>query len=120
VRTLLIHIDGEVEPGDKVILQCSDRYRGGQSNARADVPQPRKRIEEVNGHDTIVTMKTSLSDVIGMITRAINGQWGAGFSARQRNDNELIVQCESSSQEVNFHYTIEGSMKQTITIEDLA
>jgi hypothetical protein len=120
MRTLLVRIEGEVEPGDIVILQASDRYRGGQSNARADVRQPVDRIELVNGKKEVVESRQTLSDVVAAIVREIGSHWGAGFSARQRNGNELVLQCESNSQEVNFSCTIEGSKKQTVTIEDLA
>jgi hypothetical protein len=120
MRTLLVRIEGDVEPGDLVILQASDRYRGGQSNARAHVRQLRPdRIEVVNGKKTIVEDKAELSELVAMIAREI-GHWGAGFSARQRNGNEIVVQCETSSQDVNFSYTVEGSMRQTVTIEELA
>jgi hypothetical protein len=121
MRTLLVRIDGDVEPGDIVILQCADRYRGGQSNARAHVRQLRPdRIEVVNGTKTIVEDKPELSELVAMIAREIGSRWGSGFSARQRNANEIVVQCETNSQEVNFSYTIEGSKKQRVTIEELA
>jgi hypothetical protein len=120
MRTLLVRIEGEVEPGDIVILQCADRYRGGQSNARADVRQPQERIATVNGSRVVVTDTPKLSDLVGTIAREVNARWGGGFSARQRNDHELVVQCETGSQEVNFTYTIEGSRKQTVSIEELA
>ena len=120
MRTLLVRVEGEVEPGDLVILQCSDRYRGGQSNARAHVRQPRERVETVNGHRVVVEDRSTMNDLVAMLAREIGSRWGAGFSARQRNANELIVQIESNSQDVNFFYTIEGSKKQVVTIEDLA
>lgn len=121
MRTLLVRIDGDVEPGDLVILQASDRYRGGQSAARANVRQPRPdRIELRDGVKTIVEDKPILSELVSALAREISGHWGAGFHAKARNGNELVIMVESNSQDVNFSYVIEGSKKQTVTIEDLA
>ena len=120
MRTLLVHIDGEVEPGDIVIISASDRHRGGSSNARAHVRPTRDSIQVINGRKEVVEDKASMRDLVDMIAREIATHWGAGFSARVRNDHEIVVQCESSSQDVNFSSTIEGSKRQTVTIEDLA
>jgi hypothetical protein len=123
MRTLLVRIDGEVENGDLVILQCSSRIPGGQagqSNARGDVRAQPDRIEVINGHKTIVEDKPKMADLVAKLASEINFHWGAGFHARQRNEHEIVVQIEGFSQDVVFSHTIEGSMKQTVSIEDLA
>jgi hypothetical protein len=120
MRTLLVRVEGEVEPGDLVILQFSDRYRGGQSNARGHVRPTRDTIEVVNGHKQIVEHRDTLKDVLSMIVHQVNSQWGSGhFTAKQRNDNEIVIQALEGSG-LNFYYSLEGSKKQTVTIEDLA
>ena len=119
MRTLLVRVDGELEPGDLVILQCSDRFRGGQSNARAHVRETRDSIQVVNGKKQIVEDKATMRDLLQMMVQQIATQWGAGFSARVRNDHELVVQCAEGAH-LNFYYTVEGSKKQTVSIEDLA
>ena len=120
MRTLIIRIEGEVEPGDLVILSAADRYRGGQTNARAHARPARDRIEVVNGHKTIVEDSPRLVEIVDMIVHEISSHWGAGFAAKKRNDNELVLQCETNSQDVNVFSSISGSMKQKVTIEDLA
>ena len=122
MRTLLVTIDGDLEVGDLVMLQCSDRLRGGQSNAWGLVRQQgQDRIEVVNGQKTIVEApKPHMRDVIAAMVRDINAHWGNAFTAKQRNDHELVVQCETAVQDVRFYYTVEGSKKQSVTIEDLA
>jgi hypothetical protein len=119
MRTLLVRIDGEIEPGDVIILQCSDRYRGGQSNARAHVREPIDSIQVVNGHKQVVESRATMNDLLDMMVHAVNTQWGMGFTARKRNDHELVVQCVEGGH-LNFYYSIEGSRKQTVTIEDFA
>jgi hypothetical protein len=117
-----VKIEGELEPGDLVLLQCSNRIYGGQSNAWGLARQMGSdRIEVVNGHKTVVEAeKPQIREIIAAIVRDVNAHWGGGITARQRNDNELVVQCETSVQNANFYYTIEGSKKQSVTIEDLA
>jgi hypothetical protein len=119
MRTLIVRVEGEVEPGDLVILQCSDRYRGGQNNARAHVREPRDTIEVIDGRKQFVERRDTIRNLLDMMAAQVNGNWGSGyFSAKVRNDNELVVQCMDGSQ-LNFDYSTEGSKKQTVTIEDL-
>jgi hypothetical protein len=120
MRTLLMRVEGEVEPGDLVILQFSDRYRGGLSNARGHANPPRDSIEVVNGHKQVVEQRDTIKDVLMRMVGQINSQWGVSwFTAKVRNDNEIILQCLDGSS-LNFSYQLEGSKKQTVTIEDLA
>jgi len=114
MKTVLVKIEGELKPGDMLIVS-HEHPRGGRGNARFDVPPEIDRIVTVNGHKTVETTKTTMREAISRLVTEAN-KWD-GFKAVQRNDNEFVVQCSDAVDVVKFFNYSTGGQK--VTIEEL-
>src|SRR5206468_3273493 len=116
MKTVLVHVEGELKAGDILMVSWSNIHAGGRNTARYDVPQPLDTIQEVNGEKKVVTQFPTMAEAVRNLAN-MAGRFD-GYSARQRNERELVIQCSDSSDQVRFWGESTGD--QVITVEDLA
>lgn len=92
MRTVIVHVCGEIVPGDIVILSRRPDRGGGQSNARCDV---------VKG-DTI-------ESVVGRMVDEVNRHWGGPeYQARITSAGKFVIQCSDAVDAGTFLSTSEA------------